>query len=1360
MEEARRPAPDIEDDNISLTSTVEDAGDPDKEYEVEDILIEYPVDGQTLYLVKWTGFNLHECTWEPAEGLSDQLMEMWRETKRKQAAGERKPFDLKQFVSAQQRAREEKEERHRRRNLKRKKKGLAQTPPVTELDTSEEDEAEESNDGDADRYRDGSAHQPTAKSRSQPKKSASLPKLSTSSSRASGVQSPAAASPVSQTSPRSQSDSRRNSLGTALTPVETVPANRGSFSVSGPVPRAQTERPSTTGYQGTARKVLERPTPALARSASSSNPSRPAASPKKGKLTAKKSRVVSANIFTGGKVRKQRLSLRDLEVDESKPSTLYQKRSTLRRLELASRERADRAPDPDQLHLIDLSAISKGKSAIAGSTGASATSPIPISSPTESLPFSEPKSATEPRSALASRDSLIGPSVKRRKSVRFAEEDGVLLFQEPEPMDIDSPTGEKRASTHPRSTRGTGGRLGSPPAPLASTQAITKKIMLGRNTIIETQFNDMPSDPRLPWLEPFMAEETFNFRHACLAQTFQARVGDLINETLASGTLTSKFGESSMDQIAGFLRSTLLGLFYAHSLFNIIIFPSKCDEWMNLAVQDPCETSASLSYIIFISKADCTDIPPPLTALMSRGDKTIGSGPSEPNAPEASNRETTLVRLLKFDYKRLLPIRPGHKPLSQHNFFLVFPTSKGSVMMLLNSWLRACDPRCRVFTSHHAGSWEAFRLAVDREPGVVIVHELLASAFRQFPKLSYYLTRKCDEYWRFDEPDQPHLLSRMALVDDFSAVNDVCLTRIFALRTAILLTPSFLLSEPRRTKELLRWFSQKDKRGFNYRLVTAWNLFEYLGELALEKANDRRRLYDAETPLSVVDKLASQLGLSPQDMDERYQAKKEALDLHLTRVERAGLFDSEEDNSPLVYADQCIDPNDEQSLVNWFGWWSTLRTDQFRKFYVVGSSESIKRGLQGSRRVPIPRYSKATINDPDVVLEAFLQTLREPVDQPIGDNGTRGTVRQFPGDQSGLLRSYDDEHLTRSVSEIYKQIPRQSSKTRRWTLYAYPVSWEGFEMADHFGDLRSHSKRFKDWLDYCWPFYGLNGDTNFNTYVGLFYTMVEDWDPQATPRDLNKVRRHPWIAVYRKPHHSIHDCEIIIWDAHAGSRDSGPREVAEKDLLYMQRSLIRYLEDNTAAKNKRTRIDKVWLGGYKIEPNNESLNALDTTLQYLKRMLLSLPGMLPAAPPKLAELGFKRVVPGVPGKDDSKNVAMDLDSDVGDDESDTADDTRIIFHPPRATKPLPGQRTRCTNKLYESARLARMNQSGIDGTMAYRYTPTLEWYQEQKAEGRGFEHICVEPCEVIFEILSVNKTLAETSTPSGHGGRKETPPSA
>lgn len=51
-----------------------------KTYEVEDILRETFIYGKVHYLIKWKGYGLRDCTWEPIEHLKNvpDIIHKWK----------------------------------------------------------------------------------------------------------------------------------------------------------------------------------------------------------------------------------------------------------------------------------------------------------------------------------------------------------------------------------------------------------------------------------------------------------------------------------------------------------------------------------------------------------------------------------------------------------------------------------------------------------------------------------------------------------------------------------------------------------------------------------------------------------------------------------------------------------------------------------------------------------------------------------------------------------------------------------------------------------------------------------------------------------------------------------------------------------------------------------------------------------------------------------------------------------------------------------------------------------------------------------------------------------------------------------
>ncbi|KAK4133283.1 hypothetical protein BT67DRAFT_62332 [Trichocladium antarcticum] len=1197
------------DDNISLTSSLSDHHDPDEEYEVECILAEEPndEDGMRYYLVKWTGFPLHQCTWEPETELGDDLRKSWEATRAKHAAGELEPFDIRKFHAARDREDEAKAARHRRRNAKRNRLGQPLTPPFLDNTNSSEDEAVE--DGCVEVLAQG-----PAASRA-PIRSRGIP-----DSR--GPTAPALPSGTSAngSSSRPQTETRRPSITT-----ETASSTK----------KAQAARLRSTGYHGTARKpskpsadaALKRKTGPVSHTMGAAPSSvKPAGVQKP--LKAKKSVIQpTGNIFTGGKTRKPRPGLKDAMSDPTKEQKFFGKHRQRRLAEKQSRDMEDVAPDISKMRLLNITTLAREPAANRRSSATSIQSPILHTSPQEYISTAELPSmaaAASPTSTLPTPNvagPAAGPPKKKRKSVRFLEADEpAVMFQEPEPMDtpmdVDNtaPTDDSTSlllepSQNPHPTPAPKKlSLDRPMARIQGSQNSNKKLAVGR-TSVEVVFNDLPREPpgEHAWLADFLAKDALEFQHTCLAQTLASQIGALVQCHLASGTVVAKAGESGLDRVATYLSSGLLGLHYGQTEYNVLVYPTKCEEWKSIPLGQGATSPSevALQYTIFRSHQDCGRMLPPLPPLLASRPLVKDPNPKvEDKGAATSDRALMMKRMFGLDYSKLLPGRPEVLPI--HKFFLMAPESRGAAIEALAHWLHASNPHCQIYASYRPGSWAAFQACAG--PGVVIIHEALAWSLRLIPNLSRHLISRNDEYWSLSEPlHSLPLYPSISPPEDTAPPGDIRLTRLFPYRTAILLTPSFLVSEPRRAVEFLNWFLLKWASGFHYRVVTAWNIHEYLLEVADEKYKARQALWDR--PGDTQPEIAADLrDLSDEDCRIRYQAADLASELHIMRTCTAGQYAHDEANSSLVYADSTIDPNDEQSLVNWFGWWTILQADQFRKLHVVGSSEAIKLhgSRKGERRVRIPRYSQVTLNDPEAVMEVFRERddQVDQVDEAKPKAHIDDTSAQVPAqvpDKGGGRRSSHDKHtqsdLVRlsdisSIIGYLEEVGSQPGSGYQWILYKFPISWLDLEMAEHFDDFKASYHRISDWLKFSWPF----GRKNYNTYVGFFYTIAEDWNPpEDVPPKTRTPERHPWIAVYRpvNPHLKPYGrCEVIIWDPAARTKFAAKQTPSEKDLFFMQRQVIQHIRDHGDQKNPNTWLDRVWLGGFDWPSDCDSTRVL------------------------------------------------------------------------------------------------------------------------------------------------------------------------
>ncbi|KAF9886635.1 hypothetical protein FE257_011275 [Aspergillus nanangensis] len=109
-----------DEDDISVTSTA--LSDQRSEYDVETVLAEDEFEDGRRYLVKWEGYPLERCTWEPASSFSttDTLRD-WKEKKCAIEKGISAPFDVKGLMRNNEALHRDRQDRKRRREAKRKR---------------------------------------------------------------------------------------------------------------------------------------------------------------------------------------------------------------------------------------------------------------------------------------------------------------------------------------------------------------------------------------------------------------------------------------------------------------------------------------------------------------------------------------------------------------------------------------------------------------------------------------------------------------------------------------------------------------------------------------------------------------------------------------------------------------------------------------------------------------------------------------------------------------------------------------------------------------------------------------------------------------------------------------------------------------------------------------------------------------------------------------------------------------------------------------------------------------------------------------------------------------------------------------
>lgn len=1090
------------------------------------------------------------------------------------------------------------------------------------------------------------------------------------------------------------------------------------------------------------------------------------------------------NIFSGGKKARKRQSVSETELNTSLPPKIYKMHNFRRKAELRARDRNDQAPD---ISMIANAVFAPGSNAESTQSALQARASKNLSEseggPVKLAEEPQKQASTMPptqfsgavdttagsRFAGPPKRSSLSSSVdrpfKKAKKVHFTEveagssesqglsssqtrserfpkaddkwipigneassiigDEGLFVS---EPMDIDeisnpspgSPVdkpnssiiGVKRLSLSTYKSR-------SGP----SVQSVDKKIKISisPDRALDITFNTIPRaaslDPAQQWLHDFLDTVCLDIGHVVLAETLIAQLQSLSShgfQSLCFGTTTSVANSEDLDIIAEHLRIGSSGLFVARPRFNLLLFPTRCADFEGLnyfGVEPTSPGDVALKYFMFSSSIPIFQhIRPSSTEVQGL------------KARAGQEKVLFFPTILGIQYSALIASSDKDKTKPYH-FFLAFPQRAMEWHHSIASWLSTRERACKIYTNFDSGSWLAFVEKAKRERGVIIVHEALRPFLRRFPQLAKLLLKYPVNIWLFSESldlEPPQPLVGSSIVPAISTK----LFRLFPVGSVVLVTPSFIVSEPQAAYKLFKWFFEVRAKHGNNKLVVAYNITEYLSALSREKIALRSRLENSlwlqhnKGPVEVaMDKTKG--ALTDQDLEAR-QKTWLYMDWWLSQQVQSEVPFSE--LNPAIFADRSIDPHDEQSLVNWFGWWSMEHSHEYRKFYVLGSSSKTESGLihtltsRTSRKVPLIQYSRSVVNDPDEAMRIISST---QVPARAGEFGFQSQC--FHNDENRIkpwLETQDKGYFAK--------------------LYRFPVSWADTRMAAHYGDPRMCFKTIQQWWDSVLPWSVRTH--SYNTFISFFYTVSEEWDANNSSEAISP-KRHPWLAIYRPvdPHnkstlYSHGKTELVIWDVRAGAELQQKQPIQLNDLTWMQQALVNHIQLHALEKNPGSFLERVWLGGFQAHQSSfVSTQPADITAEFLMSLIEDLKHSLPGAGHYMAQNGYRLV---------ALSVGMSSMSTYNEEQSCDDPDTRIIFHPPRGSGDLqPMGTSKCINELFEATRLERLRFKSTK-EMIYTYPPTLTWYQKQVTEGRHFEHMLVDEWDKVFSVMGVDKSIS------------------
>ncbi|TWU75627.1 hypothetical protein ED733_006949 [Metarhizium rileyi] len=499
--------------------------------------------------------------------------------------------------------------------------------------------------------------------------------------------------------------------------------------------------------------------------------------------------------------------------------------------------------------------------------------------------------------------------------------------------------------------------------------------------------------------------------------------------------------------------------------------------------------------------------------------------------------------------------------IATNDFFLVFPPSDYHLeAALISQWLQEISPNCKVKSSLQPGQWFQFSMLGS---GIIIIHEDVLWTIPSLPQLSELLHHQNRKFECF-VASCTGTFGQKAQQIHHPILNEgnYHLTQIFSQGTVILLTPSFVVSQPEQAYNFLKWFWQHyTDKGKKYRpkkLAVCSNLCEWLFDLALDK-NARMEALDQCDP----------------DKNARARAVQALLKCYnLVQYMIGELEDFEE--GFLINAPDIIDGNDEQSLVNWFGSWAMLHVQQFRKFLVLGSSCRTEEKMSRAIR-PVQFLTCCTENlsyqEPPAV--DGLYDLKSGDDVIIPQAMLAAKVQKFLTDTD---RSYED--LKFSPLVLYRSL------VTRWDP----------ETTLQLGDYKSYFKNYDDWL---------------NHFKEPFFSRSQDL--------------RPWIAIYRPANIHIKPwkrMELLIWDPYVRNHVFKSNGFCEAELSVAQEGLVSYITEMSKNPETTLPLERVWIGPLENHQDDGFVDPFDCVLSWVKTISGLVKERLPLSEKQLSSRGW------------------------------------------------------------------------------------------------------------------------------------------
>ena len=944
-------------------------GSDEDVYVVKRILAEGGTDEERVFLIEWEGYDREEATWEPEDNvLSKETLKAWKEEKLRQREGLSQPLDTDEFERIQ--------EEYARTKRRRERLGLPKQ--------SKPSQSNSKGDSSSDEAEEAYVEVPDYEGIPQPKKSRQTrvkhddPAFhddDTVMNDASGepVAPPAERrrTPKPAREPSTSEDRHRNDAR----PTKIESGTKAN------VHRAPVEAPSATGYQGTAhrgpaphstvasggRSVRGRPGTAGRGSHMAMSKLKPKA-PRTIEhriLTETSSKEAKAPLLFSTKSQERKFELGAKALADRPPAKIPKLINPAAYANLSRIRKKGSVPVPGGAVSQTPGSASGGPQPVLSSTAAVA--PM-VSSPEELLPQEDATTAEVGKDhAGQETEKLHRPPNARSVSFAVEESDRDQAEQShPSPVATFRPPTAPVGSTsdtpvhgHPASSGAQDPANSVPSAPvrrvsLANYSAkqngvkptpasmfnqaqdglseTTLKTFIGdrqaQDDPIMLKFIDV-SVHHMAWGDALQQLQSKGpvFNHICRSTDVDNSKSEFNPTLLARGRVTTATGDDikgqeSVSALADYLRINISGLLYNFESLNIIIYPTRCEEWKFIEYGIQLQHSGQLSFFSFTtpSKIVCHSYNREAESRMSK------------MKIDGYDYHLLNKAMFGFSYQGLHQV---DKKSNRDFFFLLFPNMTAPVAEHMGAWLRSSNKECKIYTCQQAGSWRQFvRCTANPEGGSLIIHNMMIPLIPRYPKLQEFLLNGLNNVWCIDEdfPQGKYLL------------------RLFPHGGAVCLTSGFLSGEPEMALFFLNWFLPKRESRAStgtWKLLVCRDVYKFLSNQAFGAAKRRAELLES-LPSSLTDSqkdtLATASGLSMKNCQDRFDLMdvmgKLVRPKNETERDLDSVLQADNTRSLMVFADEDIKPSDDCGLIRYFAYWSMLHLKTFRKFIAIGSNSS------------------------------------------------------------------------------------------------------------------------------------------------------------------------------------------------------------------------------------------------------------------------------------------------------------------------------------------------------------------------------------------------------------------------------------